>query len=53
VSLQLRGYRELLDAAHVQLAGIEAAARDAILGGNARRVYRLESVSAAAADPRT
>jgi L-fuconolactonase len=53
VSLQLRGYRELLDAAHVQLAGIDAAARAAILGGNARRVYRLESVSAAAADPRT
>jgi L-fuconolactonase len=43
VSLQLRGYAELLDAAHVQLAGSDAPARAAILGGNARRVYRLEA----------
>ena len=42
VSLQLRGYAELLDAARVQLAGLDAHARAAILGDNARRVYRLE-----------
>jgi L-fuconolactonase len=38
VSLQLSGYAELLDAARVQLEGLDAHARDAILGGNARRV---------------
>jgi len=41
VSLQLRGYTELLDAARVQLEGLDAHVRDAILGANARRVYRL------------
>jgi len=41
VSLQLRGYAELLDAARVQIADLDADARDAILGGNTRRVYRL------------
>jgi L-fuconolactonase len=41
VSLQLRGYGELLDAARVQIAGLGVSERDAILGGNARRVYRL------------
>jgi L-fuconolactonase len=41
VSLQLRGYRELLDAARVPLAALDARARDAVLGDNARRVYRL------------
>jgi L-fuconolactonase len=41
VSLQLRGYAELLDAARVQIADLDADARDAILGDNARRVYRL------------
>jgi hypothetical protein len=33
----LRGYGELLDAARVQVAGVDAHARDAILGGNAER----------------
>jgi L-fuconolactonase len=42
VSLQLRGYRELLDAARVQLAGLTTHERDAILGANARRAYALE-----------
>jgi L-fuconolactonase len=42
VSLQLRGYRELLDAARVQLAALPTQDRDAILGANARRVYGLE-----------
>ncbi|HVH18616.1 MAG TPA: amidohydrolase family protein [Myxococcota bacterium] len=41
VSLQLRGYTELLDAARVQLEGMDTHVRDAILGANARRVYRL------------
>jgi L-fuconolactonase len=41
VSLQLRGYAELLDAARVQLAALDARARDAVLGDTARRVYRL------------
>jgi len=41
VSLQLRGYAELLDAAHVQLEGLDTHVRDAILGANARRIYGL------------
>ena len=43
VSLQLRGYAELLDAAHVQIAGLDAPAREGILGANAERVYGLEA----------
>lgn len=41
VSLQLRGYRELLDTARAVLAGCTARERDAIFGGNANRIYRL------------
>jgi L-fuconolactonase len=42
VSLQLRGYRELLETGRAVLAGCSTAERDAVLGGNANRVYRLE-----------
>jgi len=41
VSMQLRGYRELLDTGRAVLAGCSAAERAAVLGGNANRVYRL------------
>jgi L-fuconolactonase len=41
VSLQLRGYRELLDTGRAVLAGCSAAERAAVLGRNANRVYRL------------
>jgi L-fuconolactonase len=41
VSMQLRGYRELLDTGRAVLAGCSPADRSAVLGGNANRVYRL------------
>jgi predicted TIM-barrel fold metal-dependent hydrolase len=41
VSLQLRGYQELLDTGRAVLASCSAAERAAVLGGNANRVYRL------------
>jgi len=41
VSLQLRGYRELLDTGRAVLAGCAGAERAAVLGGTANRVYRL------------
>jgi L-fuconolactonase len=41
VSLMLRGYAELLEAARSLTAQCSRAQRDAILGGTANRVYRL------------
>jgi len=41
VSLQLRGYRELLETGRAVIAACSEAERTAILGGNALRVYRL------------
>ena len=43
VSLRLEGYGELLETARTLLAGCTEAERAAIFGGNATRVYRLES----------
>jgi L-fuconolactonase len=41
VSLQLKGYQELLDTGRAVLAACSAAERAAILGKNANRVYQL------------
>jgi L-fuconolactonase len=41
VSMQLRGYRELLETGRTVLAGCASAQRAAVLGENANRVYRL------------
>jgi L-fuconolactonase len=43
VSLQGRGYRELLDTAQKLVAPLSASQRGAILGGNALRVYGLDA----------
>jgi len=49
VSLQLRGYQELLETGRAVIAGCSEAERAAILGGNARRVYRLPDTEPVAA----
>ena len=41
VSLQLRGYQQLLDTGRAVLAACSAAERAAVLGTNANRLYRL------------
>jgi len=42
VSMQLRGYRELLDAGRAVLAACSSEERAGVLGGNAIRVYALD-----------